>query len=200
VPPFQACGLESFVIEESSISFRKFFVTSIERVEHMRRKSFLPLLLVATLASIIVSSIAIPNATYTWEKTFEVKKPDVQCQIVVGECRIVGYPVKIWITLKLAGCGDYDCHDDDCSDNCRKNCTSPVACHLNGTYSAQLQWLNETSQEWQHVMYLETGKNITLTCKKHIETYAFTPMWEGKYKVVVTFTTSEGTSTFESDD
>lgn len=171
----------------------------------MRRKSFLSLLLVATLASIVVGSIAIPTATYTWEETFEVKKPEVQCQIVVGECRIVGYPVNIWVKMRLGGFVNYDCHDDDLYDiDCHKdlceNCTCPVAYHLNGTYSAQLQWWNETSQEWQHVMYLETGKNITLTCEKHIETYAFTPMWEGKYKVLVTFTTSEGTTTFESDD
>lgn len=168
------------------------------------QKSKLVLLLVAAVSiSLVLSAIAIASTqyTYTWEKTFEVEEPQVECEIKIGKPLIVGCPVKIWIWLGLnCGCGCYKDLDNlkegciESQTNCFYNC-----CSVEGVYAAHLYWYNATSESWQHLTSLEEGKNITVTCQKHIETYTFTPMWEGQYKVVVTFTVDTETSTFEGE-
>lgn len=172
------------------------------------QKSKLVLLLIAAVStSLVLSAIAITSTsyTYTWEKTFEVTKPKVECQIKIGEPRIVGCPVKIWVWLKL-NCKCYwekfseDCWKENC-DEWETNCLNCVGClcSVNGTYEAHLYWYNVTSESWQHLMYLQEPINMTITCQKHIETYTFTPVWEGQYKVVVNFTVDTEVSTFEGE-
>ena len=188
----------------------------------MKRKKLLVLLPIMAVAVIIVSGVAISGTTYTWEETFEVTKPEIECEIEISDYRVVGCPVKIWVMLKLEDdCGrswheckeewkdkcddewedecDYDwegkcddCEDDDWKDNC---------CYqINGTYSVDLYWWNETQVDWHHMMYLQEEINITLTGWKHIETYTFTPKMEREYKVVVTFATETETVSFSSED
>ena len=47
------------------------------------------------IASVIAGTIALSDTIYTWEKTFEVKKPEIECELEVGDHRIVGCPVKV---------------------------------------------------------------------------------------------------------
>ena len=175
----------------------------------MKRKSLFTILTTLILASIAASAVAISGTTYTWEKTFEVTKPKIECKIKIDDCRIIGCPVKVWVFLKLNdGCGKCCWHESDdlweneCDDfeeecECKENCN---CCSINGTYSADLHWWNETSQDWQHVTQLQEETNITISCWKHIETYVFIPEWEGEYKVVVMFTVDSETYNFTSED
>lgn len=179
----------------------------------MKRRSIFALLGIVVIASIAVSGLAISGTTYTWEKTFEVTKPEIECEIEISDHRIVGCPVKVWVMLKIGDCssgrcweqhewqdkcseGKDQCHDweDEC-DDCWK-----CDCEMNGTYSAHLNWWNETFGDWQHVMHLQDDMNITLDCWRHVETYTFVPMWEGEYKVVVMFTMHSETYAFSSED
>jgi hypothetical protein len=59
---------------------------------------------------------------------------------------------------------------------------------INGTYSAEVQFLNTTTAQWQHLLYLQEATNITLTNSGYEQSYTFTPEFEGKYNVEVTFT------------
>ncbi|MGD8545916.1 MAG: hypothetical protein PVH12_07050 [Candidatus Bathyarchaeota archaeon] len=168
----------------------------------MKRKKLLTLLPILVVAVIVASGVAISETTYTWEKTFEVTKPEIECEIETSDCRIVGCPVRICIMLRPEdNCRKcwHECKqewnrkcDDDWEDKC--------CYHINGTYSVQLCWWNGTQEDWHPLMYLQEEINITLTCWKHIETYTFTPEMEGEYKVVVTFVTETGTLSFSSED
>jgi hypothetical protein len=169
----------------------------------MKRKSLFTILTALIIASIAASAVAISGTTYTWEKTFEVTKPEIECEIKIGNCRIIGCPVKIWVFLKLDnGCGQccwrgYEDRWENKCDDWKEPCKF---CSINGTYSADLHWWNETSQDWQHVKQLQEETNITISCWKHRETYTFTPEHEGQYKVVVTFTADSETYNFTSED
>jgi hypothetical protein len=157
-------------------------------------------------ASIAASAVAISGTTHSWEKTFEVTEPEIECEIEIGECIVVGCPVKIWVMLRLDNCGDWsacrdrwdDQGDDDCDDawDDWKKC----GCLINGTYAVRLHWWNETQEDWQLLMYLQADRNMTLACWKHVERYTFTPTSVGEYKVVVTFTIETIDYTFTSDD
>lgn len=161
----------------------------------------------------VVSGIAISGTIYTWEKTFEVQewKPEIECEIEIGDCKIVGCPVKVWVLLKLENCCWNDCREwkdckvwKDCENwedecNCYIDCWE-CCCHVNGTYSVHLYWWNGTSENWQYVMHLQEKTNITLTCWKHIETYTFIPKWKGEYKVVVTFEMESEIYNFTNED
>ncbi len=181
----------------------------------MQRRRILVLLAAMVVASVVVSAVGLSDTIYTWEKTFEVKKPEIECEIEVGDNRIVGCAVKVWVLLKLEN-GWKDCcwHrwedsedlekecDDDWEDKCYRDhkdyweCT----CHINGTYSVDLQWYNETSEEWEHIQHLQEETNITLICSKYMQTYMFIPEWEGEYKVVVVFATDSETFNFANED
>lgn len=172
----------------------------------MKRKKLLTLLLVLVTAVIVRSGVAISGTTYTWEETFEVTKPKIECEIEISDCRVVGCPVKICVKLKLEdNCGrcwldfkkDWDAKcNDDWED---KRCYS-----ISGTYSVQLYWWNGTQEDWHHLMYLQEEVNITLIGWKNIDTacrlFTFTPKMEGEYKVVVTFATDIETLSFSSED
>ena len=68
--------------------------------------------------------------------------------------------------------------------------------NINGTYSAELQYWNTTTGNWQHVQYLQQATNITLTAGGYARTYTFTPELEGKYNVEVTFAYDSTVDTF----
>ena len=165
----------------------------------MQRRSLIVLLTTAIIASVVVSGVAISGTVYTWEKTFEVKKPEVECMIHVGGCKIVGCPVNVWVCLKLEGCTPcslpkFDDHLKPCCDwqgEYYDDCIGcgECGCHVNGTYSVRLYWLNETSQEWEHVKDFQEEINLTVTCHWRIYGYQFIPKLEGEYKVEVTFAT-----------
>ncbi len=178
----------------------------------MQKRSLLMVLAATVIASVVVAAFAASGTIYTWEKTFEVQewKPEIECQIEIGDHRIVGYPVKVWVSLKLEDCcwdhrrdwvdmEDWNDRWNDDWNDCQEDCWE-YCCHVNGTYSAHLYWWNETFEDWQHVMHLQEETNITLTCWKHSETYTFTPEWEGEYKVVVTFTVDSETYNFTNED
>ena len=178
----------------------------------MQRRSLLVLLATVIIASVVVGGVALSGTVYTWEKTFEVKKPEIECIIHIGDCKIVGCPANVWVCLKLEGCGHccllkFDdalkpyCECDwrnDCYDDCIDCCK--CCCRVNGTYSVYLYWWNETSEEWEHVKHLQEEINITVTCCWCIHGYTFIPRWEGEYKVVVTFATDSEICTFTNED
>jgi hypothetical protein len=179
----------------------------------LKRRSILALLSIAVVASIALSGLAISGTTYTWEKTFEVTQPEIECEIEISDCRIVGCPVKVCVMLKVDACCSEDCWErhewerkcgdweDDC-DECEDDCGHcwKCDCEMNGTYASHLYWWNETMSDWQHVMHLAEDMNITLGCWKHVETHSFVPMWQGEYKVVVMFTVHAETYAFSSED
>lgn len=191
----------------------------------MQRRNLIVLLAVAAIAGVVVVGLAASGTFYTWEKTFEVDKPEIECEIEIGDHRIVGCPVKVWIFLKLEDCcwddwedefdEDWEDHDDDCMDredewdddsdeewddwednHDRREC----GCHINGTYSVHLYWWNQTSEDWEHLMHLQEDTNITLNCGRYMQTYAFVPNMVGEYKVVVNFTVDSETYTFTNVD
>jgi hypothetical protein len=177
----------------------------------MKRKKLLVILPMMVVAVLILTGIAISGSTYMWEKTFEVTDPEleckIECEIEIGDCRIVGCPVKVWVKLKLEDCGRcwHRC-SEEYTDKCEGwdndcNCMDiRCCCQINGTYSVEIFWWNETQEDWHHQMYLQEEANITLPCWKHVETYTFIPQMEGEYKVVVTFATETETITFSSED
>ncbi len=177
----------------------------------MQRRSLLVILAATLIAGVVATALATSGTIYTWEKTFEVKKPEIECEIEVGDNRIVGCPVKVWVCLKLEDCcwedwkeewkDDWKCRcHDDWEDECDDDKDWECCCHVNGTYSVHLYWFNETSEEWEHVKHLQEEIEITLTCFKHIETYTFIPKWEGEYKVVVTFAVDSEVYNFTNED
>jgi hypothetical protein len=173
----------------------------------MQKRSLIVIIAATVIASLVVGALAISGTIYTWEKTFEVQewKPEIECEIEVGDCRIVGCPAKVWVCLKLEDCcwGAWkDCEDwkewkDECS--CHMDYWE-CCCHVNGTYSVHLHWWNGTSEDWQYIMHLQEETNITLNCWKHVETYTFIPEWKGEYKVVVTFAIDSETYNFTNED
>ncbi len=181
----------------------------------MQRRRILVLLAAIVVASVVVSAVGLSDTVYTWEKTFEVKKPKIECEIEVGDNRIVGCPVKVWVLLKLEN-GWKDCcwHnredwedletecDDDWEDECDDDYKDywECSCHINGTYSVHLYWYNETSEDWEHVKHLQEDTNITLTCFKYMQTYMFIPMCEGEYKVVVTLAVNSEIYNFTNEN
>ena len=175
----------------------------------MKRRSLLVVLAATVIAGVVLAAMATPGTIYTWEKTFEVGKPEIECKIEIGDCRIVGCPVRVWVCLRLdGGCWgewkdecDYDWEgkfgdDDKCCGHPYMEC----GCQVNGTYSAHLYWWNETLGDFQHVMHLQEETNVTITCWKHFWAYTFTPMWEGEYKVVVTFEVESEIYNFTNED
>ncbi len=51
----------------------------------MQRRSFLVILAATLIAGVVVTALATSGTIYTWEKTFEVKKPEIECEIEVGD-------------------------------------------------------------------------------------------------------------------
>lgn len=256
----------------------------------MKRRSLLAVLALTTVC-IVASSLAISRVIFTWEKTFEVGEPEVECEIEIGNQRIIGCPVTVWVSLKPKG----ECNlepkmtirieacpiNDDYSRFHGLSIDEPLpmewwkqngytfkiagesfiyettvsletgehyveyapsssalhnltwhasiyindflmaegdvrrdtrlrayfiskggeeGCSIEGNYSPELCWHNETSEDWQHVMYLKEETNMTLTCQRHIEEHTFTPILTGEYKVVVTFAMDSEICTFSSED
>lgn len=170
----------------------------------MQRSKLALIVIAAVTVSLVLSAIAIASTTYTWEKTFEVKKPEVKCTIEIGQPRIIGCPVKIWVILWL-NCGvkdiDFDCWEESyrCWPEDSAN-YSECGCLVEGVYTADLYWYNSTAESWQHVMVLQEDTNVTLTCLKKVMIYTFVPMWEGQYKAVVNFTVDSEVNTFTSEE
>lgn len=163
----------------------------------MQRKSLVLILVTAIITSIVASAIASTSTTYTWEKTFEVKQPQITAKIKISEGRIVGCPIQIWVCLRL-NCSFVD-KIRDCKDSCIY-CPRECLCNVSGTYSANLYWHNATSGEWQLEKVLQEETNVTVTCEWQTKTYMFVPMLEGQYKVVVTFVVDSETYTFTKED
>ena len=163
----------------------------------MQRQKAIAVLAVLIAASAIMTAVAIDSSTYTWEETFEVKKPEITAKIKIGDCRIVGCPVKISVSLRVqAPCEE---NRSNCCDHDRKHCSESI-CSINGTYTADLLWLNTTDDQWQNLKVLQPETNMTITCRWCTNVYFFTPTEEGQYKVVVTFTTDSETQTFTNED
>jgi hypothetical protein len=163
----------------------------------MQTRKIALVLAILIAASAIITALASTSSTLTWEKTFEVKKPEITAKIKIGEDRIVGYPVKIWVSLRIQLSFEED--HDDCKDDYIQHCNESIY-NVNGTYTADLFWLNTTDNQWQHLMVFQPETNVTITCRWYTSTYVFTPTQEGQYKVVVTFTTDSETKTFTSED
>ncbi len=191
----------------------------------MQRRSLIVLLAVVAIASVVVVALATSGTIYTWEKTFEVNKPEIECEIEIGDHRIVECPVKIWVFLKLEDCcwddweDKFDDHWEDRHDDCRdlkdewdddsdekgddwedNHDRWECGCQVNGTYSAHLYWWNQTSEDWEHLMHLQEDTNITLSCGRYMQMYWFVPKMVGEYKVVVNFTVDSETYTFTNED
>ena len=163
----------------------------------MQRRRIAVVLAILMAASAIMSVVASTGPTLTWEKTFEVKRPEITAKIKIGEDRIVGYPVKIWVSLSIQLPSEED--HDDCKNDYIQHCNESIY-RVNGTYAANLFWHNTTDDQWQHLMILQPETNVTITCRWFMSTYVFTPTQEGQYKVVVTFTAGSETKTFTSED
>jgi hypothetical protein len=163
----------------------------------MQTRKIALVLAILIAASAIMTALASTSSTLTWEKTFEVKKPEITAKIKIGDDRIVGYPVKIWVSLRIQL--PFEENHDDCKDDYVQHCNESIY-NVNGTYTADLFWLNTTDNQWQHLMVLQPETNVTITCSWYTSTYVFTPTQEGQYKVVVTFTTDSETETFTSGD
>jgi hypothetical protein len=164
-----------------------------------RKKIAVVLVMLIVAASAIMIAVASTGTgnTQTWEKTFEVKKPEVTAKITIGNNKIVGYPVKIWVSLRV----QVPSEENQTKFWNRRICHCNESIYsINGTYSADLLWFNTTANQWQQVKILQPEINVTITCRWHTNTYVFTPTLEGQYKVVVTFTTNSETQTFTSED
>ena len=163
----------------------------------MQRKRVIVVLAMLIAASAIMTAVAINSSTLTWEKTFEVKKPEITAKIKIGDDRIVGYPVKIWVSLRIQAPSEEN--HTECWDHDTKHCNESIY-SINGTYAANLFWLNTTDNQWQQLKTLQPETNVTITCRWYTNIYFFTPTQEGQYKIVVTFTTDSETTTFTSGD
>ena len=163
----------------------------------MQTRKVAVVLAILIAASTVMTVLASTGSTLTWEQTFEVKKLEITAKIKIGDDRIVGYPVKIWVSLRIQLPTEEN--QDDCKDDCIQHCNESIY-SVNGTYTADLFWLNATDGNWQHLEILQAEMNVTITCRWYTSTYVFTPTQEGQYKVVVTFTTDSETTTFTSGD
>jgi hypothetical protein len=163
----------------------------------MQRRRVVLVLALLIAASAIMAAVASNGTTLTWEKTFEVKRPEIAAKIKIGDDRIVGYPVKIWVSLRIQLPSEKD--QNDCKNDNIQHYNESIY-RVNGTYAADLFWLNTTDNQWQHLEVLQPEMNVTITCRWYTSTYVFTPTQEGQYKVVVTFTTDSETTTFTSGD
>lgn len=165
----------------------------------MQRRKVAVILALLIATSAIMTAVAATGSTLIWEKTFEVKKPEITAKIRIGDDRIVGFPVKIHVSLRIQipSNEDQGNHEDDSA----KHCDAPInQVSINGTYAANLLWLNTTDNQWQQLKILQPETNVTITSRWYTNTYVFTPMAEGQYKVVVTFSTDSETKTFTSGD
>ena len=101
----------------------------------------------------------------------------------------------------LAVSGRYTQTTDNFDDLKVFEATMPAAnlsnININGTYTAEVQYWNTTTSQWQHVQYLQQPTNITLTDGEYAQSYTFTPEVEGKYNVQVTFAYDSTTDTFD---
>jgi len=163
----------------------------------VQTKKIALVLAILIAASAIITAVASTGSTLTWEKTFEVTKPEVTAKIKIGNDRIVGYPVKISVSLRIQPPSGKD--HDGCED-CHMQYGNESVYRINGTYAANLFRLNATDNQWQHLLILQPETNVTITCRWYASTYVFAPTEEGQYKVVVTFTTDSETKTFTSED
>ena len=68
--------------------------------------------------------------------------------------------------------------------------------NINGNYTAELQYWNMTTSQWQFVQYLQEPTNITLAGGVYTQSYTFTPELEGTYNVQVTFAFDSSVDTF----
>jgi hypothetical protein len=68
--------------------------------------------------------------------------------------------------------------------------------NINGTYTAEVQYWNTTTSQWQYVQYLQQPTNITLVGGEYTQNYTFTPELEGEYNIQVTFAFDSTTDTF----
>jgi len=80
------------------------------------KRSLLVVLAATVIAGVVLAAVATPGTIYTWEKTFEVGKPEIECKIEIGDCRIVGCPVRVWVCLRLDG-GCWGEWKDECDDD-----------------------------------------------------------------------------------
>jgi len=166
----------------------------------MRKIAIILAVLIA--AGVIATVVATTQNTLTWEKTFTVTNPQIRANIKIGEDRIIGYPVNIMVSLRVnvpAQRANQN-NDNDEDENGHMIATPASNITVNGTYAANLLWLNTTNNQWQQYKTLQTPTNVTLTVKWYTNTYFFTPTQTGEYKVQVTFTTDSGIQTFTSQD
>jgi hypothetical protein len=163
----------------------------------MQRKRVIIVLAMLITAGVILTAVASTGTMLTWEKTFEVKKPEITAKIKISNDRIVGYPVKIWVSLRIQAPSE-ESHTE-CWNHYKERCNETIY-SINGTYAADLFWLNTTANQWQQLKTLQPEINVTITCRWYTNIYIFTPTQEGQYKVVVTFTTDSETQTFTSGD
>lgn len=165
----------------------------------MKTRKIAIILAVLIAASAIATAVATSGTTLTWVKTFEVKNPEITAKIKIGDVRIVGYPVNIWVSLRIQAPITED--RNNCKyDNTQHFNESIYHITVNGTYAANLQWLNTTDNQWQQLKILQPATNVTLTSKWYTNTYVFTPTQEGQYQVVATFTTDSEIQTFTSGE
>jgi len=68
--------------------------------------------------------------------------------------------------------------------------------NINGTHTAEVQYWNTTTSQWQYVQYLQQPTNITLVGGEYTQNYTFTPELEGEYNIQVTFAFDSTTDTF----
>jgi len=163
----------------------------------MKMRKIAILLTVLIAASVIAAVFASSATTLTWSKIFKVTSPKITANIHIGNLTIVGYPVNISVALRIQA-------------------PSLSNITIKGNYTASLFWFNTTivsggmqSQcnrlptegQWQQVYNFPSETNVTLTTSWQTFTNAtYTPTQEGRYKVVVTFTTNSTVQKFTSGD
>jgi len=163
----------------------------------MQKKRLIMVLVTLIAACAIMTAVAMNSTTLTWEKTFEVTKPQITAKINIGNYRIVGFPMKITVSLRIQI--PFLQNYTKCWDHEMKHCNESIY-SINGTYSVNLLWFNATDNQWQLLETLQSETNVTITCRWYTNIYFFAPTMEGQYKVVVTFTTDSETQIFTSGD
>jgi hypothetical protein len=79
---------------------------------HLERKLVLIIVVVATSMAIGFGLAGLTN-TLTWNKSFEVRPPKVDCDIVIVEPLILNYPIGINVSLRIGGTSDKAIFNDD---------------------------------------------------------------------------------------
>ncbi|MEM2971796.1 MAG: hypothetical protein QW270_05170 [Candidatus Bathyarchaeia archaeon] len=150
-------------------------------------------ILYALLASIVVSSsclvaVAANIVTMQWTKYFWVRQPQlpIECEIEIGEPKIIGCPIDINVTLKVK----------DEVNSISGNLTIDLY-WFNWTYNDWRGWYKWSIDKWQYVDTLLEETNVTITQTGQTWTCKYTPEWIGLYKVVATFSSETGTFTAE---